>query len=204
VLKPTIAYCEAATQSLIRRPYYFLSNFVYLGLALWLLTRKGILAKQFGVIALLVGVASSLYDMTFLYLFQLIDLGVMIVFISFLIYLNYPKAERKYILSKLSLIGGLAVISIFCLKGVSGDVVFGLYVVFFIWQSIGRFGLTALRKSKWASALLVFVLGFAFWIMDFTKVYCSSFGLLNGRSVFHYTTAISIFLLYGFYSQLKE
>lgn len=197
-MKPTITYCEAATNGLIKRPYYAVSNFAFFFSAIYLFLRKEKLAKQFGVLAVLVGCASFLYDASFSYIFQIIDLSMMLVFINFLIIQNIKLKSRNMYIGKTILLV-FAVALIILLKGISGDVIFGFFVVFYIGQTLQRFGLKSSVMSKWGLGFLLFLSGFFFWTLDYLKVYCVSFGLLNGRSFFHYFTAISIVLLSEFY-----
>lgn len=84
--------------------------------------------------------------------------------------------------------------------GFTGNIVFGTYI---IGVMASEYFLYMRNKHKnykwWLFAVGLFVLGFAIWLLDASHTYCVSFGLLNGRSVFHYLNAISIYFLYKFY-----
>lgn len=203
---PTVQYCETAMNALIARPWYAISNVAFLVVGVLILVKGG-RYRILGGIALLVGVLSFTYDASYTYLSQLLDLSGMLVFVSTLLYLNL----RPFVSSRRKLIGILAasltvaLCMILALKGYAGDLVFGLLVLGYIVTE-----LHLLRTKKhidgriWALALGVFALGFIFWLCDASHIYCVNFGLVNGRAVFHYTNAASIYLLFAFYRrQLK-
>ena len=86
---PTVSYCETPTGMFIERPGYFISNIPYILLGVYLLTQKGLYAKAFGIIAICVGVFSGIYDASYKFNAQLLDLAAMFLLVSFLVIINF-------------------------------------------------------------------------------------------------------------------
>jgi hypothetical protein len=198
---PTVQYCEAATNMLIARPWYAISNVAFLVIGILILFRGGRHSRLFGSVALLVGSLSFLYDATYTYLSQLIDLSGMLVLVSILLYLNL-----RLFLQKQSLITGLAVsfiialYAIITLRGFAGDIVFGLLVLSYVVSEIYLLCTKRhIKKRRWLLAFGVFLLGFIFWLCDASHLYCANIGLFNGRAIFHYANTMTIYLLFIFY-----
>ena len=63
--------------------------------------------------------------------------------------------------------------------------------------------LNAIIARPWyaLSNIAFLIVGVLFWLSDTTQLYCADIGLLNGRAIFHYTNAASIYLLFRFYTQ---
>jgi hypothetical protein len=202
---PTIEYCEKPIQGLIKRPYYAVSNLAFL-LSGFLILSKGKmnrLSKIFGFTAITIGLLSFFYDASYLYFSQLLDLTGMLLFVNILLYLNLDKLFKssKYLIL-MQVISYLASISaIIYFQGFAGNVVFGIYVLSVI---VTEYLLCKQKLHQnygyWVLAIVLFVVGFAIWLLDASKLFCFTFGLLNGRAVFHYLNAFSIYYLYKFYA----
>jgi hypothetical protein len=198
---PTISFCEKPTGSFIRRPYYALSNFAFFLTGYLILKEKTKLSNIFGFTAILVGLLSFVYDSSYTYLSQLFDLSGMILFISIPLYLNFSKIfKTKKLLLIQTLVGLFSIIAIYLLKGYSGDFIFGAFVLTLTISEIylQRNG-SHKNFKKWLIIFTLFVLSFGIWIIDAKQIICLNFGLLNGRSIFHYINALNIYLLYKFY-----
>jgi len=199
---PTIQYCEAALDMVIARPWYALSNLAFIAVGIVVVARGGRYSKLFGSLALLVGVLSFTYDATYTYLSQLLDLAGMLSLIGVLLYLNlrlFATHQRRFILGLVATIIASLVAIIF-FRGFAGNVLFGLFVLSYIASELYLLGTKRHKHGKrWLLALIIFAIGFVFWLCDASHVYCLDFGLLNGRSVFHYTNAVTLYLLYVFY-----
>lgn len=199
---PTITYCEAALDGIIKRPWYALSNIAFFVSAYLIYqTEKTRLARQFAFITAMVGVLSLLYDTTYTYLSQLLDLAAMLLFVSLLVYLNlkalYPKFRAIF---WLTIVGIAALLAIIYFGAYSGNVIFGLYIITVIITEAILLRTGKHKNGKlWLIALLVFASGFAIWLFDASKVYCFDFGLLNGRAIFHYTSAFVMYQMFRFY-----
>lgn len=201
---PTIEYCEKPIQGLIKRPYYALSNlaFLFSGLLILYKGKMNRLAKIFGFTAITIGILSFFYDASYLYISQLFDLAGMLLFVNILIFLNIKSLRKTFNnliwFQILAFTASMAVIII--IRGFTGNVVFGSYVLAVVISEYLLYrNKTHLNHKYWILAFGLFVLGFAIWLLDESKTLCFSFGLLNGRAVFHYLNAISIYYLYIFY-----
>jgi len=206
--EPTIKYCETPTEGLIARPYYAISNlaFLFVGIMILLKGKGSSLSKAFGSLAILVGFFSFLYDSSYLYVFQLLDLTGMLLLISFLLYLNlsviYRNKALVIVLQVIAILLGL--ISIIVFQGYSGDIVFGIFVLLCIASEIYLLRVGRHKNYlRWLLPLVIFIIGFIFWFFDASKIFCTSFGLLNGRAIFHFLNAIVIYYLYDYY-RLQE
>ena len=79
---PSVDYCEKAISGIIARPEYFISNLSYLLVGIYLLTRKDKFGKVLGIISLIVGSFSAIYDASFRFNAQLLDLSAMFLLMS--------------------------------------------------------------------------------------------------------------------------
>jgi len=205
--EPTVRYCEEATSWVIKRPYYAISNLAFfISGAVILIKGKGSrISRIFGAMAIVIGLFSLIYDSTYTYLAQLFDLGGMLIFINVLLYLNLKKLfERIYLIIAQLLLFILSLFLIVDLQGYSGNIVFGLYVTVLVISEIYLIK-TKVHKNlrKWLMPLVIFIIGFLIWILDSQKILCSPIGLLNGRAIFHYLNAVTIYQLYKFYELQK-
>ena len=199
---PTVQYCEAALDMFIARPWYAASNLAFIVAGLILLMRGGRYSRLFGILALAVGTLSFIYDATYTYLSQLFDLSGMLILIGVLLYLNLSLIikNRRRLLIGLAISLALSLVAIIIFKGFAGNILFGLLVVIYIASEIYLLRTKKHSHGKaWAIAFGIFLLGFIFWLFDASHLYCTDFGLLNGRSIFHYTNALTIYLLFMFY-----
>jgi hypothetical protein len=129
----------------------------------------------------------------------------MLILIDFLLYQDlsklYKKSEKK-ILTYLFLFTliGLSIIILF--KGVAGNIVFGSFVLadVYVQDLLYRKRLNHDYKY-WIWAFLIFAFGFILWIPDLTKTLCAPMALFNGRALFHYSVAVTLYFLAIFYSK---
>lgn len=201
--QPTVTYCEQSGQGLIKRPWSALSNLAFVGVGLAILLRgKGShLSKLFGGTALLVGLLSTFYDITYTYGSQLLDLSGMLIFVGLLLYLNISSLGLRRHIAKVIVISiVLSVGLIILFQGYAGDIIFGLYVLAVVATEVMLIHQKKHRNTRlWFIALSIFALGFGFWLTDSSRLYCLNLGLLNGRAIFHYCGATAIYLLYRYY-----
>lgn len=201
--RPTIEFCEKAGSGIIKRPFYALSNFSFLIVGFIILSKKTRYSKAFGYTAIIVGLLSFGYDASYTYLSQLLDLLGMLLFVSLLIHIS---AKRFFFvgIAKLLTIQTLTVIAgLFCIlyfKSFAGEFVFAAFIIteiileFLLWQA----GKTTSIKI-WLISLGIFLLSFAIWLPDATRLWCDPNNIVNGRSIFHILNAITIYLLYRYY-----
>jgi hypothetical protein len=206
--EPTITYCEEATSWVIKRPYYALSNFAFFisGLTILIKGNGSRLSKIFGFMAIAIGLFSLIYDSTYTYLAQLLDLSGMLIFVNVLLYLNLKNlVKEKYLILIQSLLFILSLFLIVGFQGYSGNIIFGSYVTALVVSEIYLMkNKVHTNLSKWLMPLGIFIIGFLIWILDSQKILCSPIGLLNGRAIFHYLNAITIYHLYKFYESQKR
>lgn len=204
---PTVSYCEQAGQGLIKRPWSALSNLAFIGagLAILLHGKGSRLSRLFGSVALLVGVLSTFYDITYTYGSQLLDLSGMLVFVGLLLYLNVSALGSRRHTAKLIILSIILSVSlIILLQSYAGDVIFGIYVLAVVATEAMLIRQKKHHNSRlWLIAFSIFILGFGFWLMDSSRLYCMNMGLLNGRAIFHYCGATAIYLLYRFYDNQR-
>lgn len=200
--EPTITYCEAAIDWVIRRPWYALSNLSFFIAAVGVYRKdRSNLGHLFSATILIVGLLSFLYDATYLYVFQLLDLSGMLLFINLLIWLNLMRLfpGGKFISLQTS-VGIVSMVAIIYSGGYTGNIIFGLYVSCLIVSQMTLFarGLHT-GTRQWILSFVIFLLGFGVWILDASKIGCAEIGLLNGRAIFHYTSALVMYRLFIFY-----
>lgn len=196
---PTVSYCEAIKDSLIARPAYFLSNIPYIILGVYLVTRKNKISKILGMFSILIGIASSVYDASYRYNAQLIDLAVMCLFISFLFIKNLSLVLKRLKSTKILfyyVINLLSISLIYYFKGGAGSLIFAALITLYIISELMVWRKFSITKKYWIIALTLFLIGWIFWQFDAKQIVCSPIALLNGRALFHYFTAGSIFFLY--------
>jgi hypothetical protein len=205
---PTVTYCEQPLDLLIKRPWYALSNFAYIGLGIYLLLKKDDkLAKLFGFLSLLIGLCSFVYDSSFTYTSQLLDLFAMVLFATTLIFISVARLikSRSTFIAGLFMLVVFAMLMIITFKGFAGNIAFGTLVSTYIVIELRNYMIgRRINMKYWYWGLSIFILGISFWYLDVNKLYCLELGLLNGRAVFHYLGAISVYLLYRFYSSQTE
>lgn len=199
---PTIAYCEAASEALITRPWYAISNLAFFIVAFLIWRRdRTTLGKQFALTTLLIGVLSFVYDATYTYIAQLADLTGMLLFATLLLALNVQRlgAVRYKLWLACCMVVALAMIIL--LGHYAGNIIFGVYIAAaLITELMIRRRQPGASSNYWTFAMSVFLLGFAAWLLDSSHTICFDIGLLNGRAIFHYTSAAAIYLLYKHYA----
>lgn len=199
---PTITYCEAASDALIKRPWYAISNLAFFIVAFLIWRRdRTTLGKQFALTTLLIGVLSFVYDSTYTYIAQLADLTGMLLFATLLLSLNARRLGAVRYKLWLACCMIVALVMIILLGHYAGNIIFGTYIVaVLITELMIRRGQPNTSSKYWALAMSVFLLGFAAWLLDSSHTICFDIGLLNGRAIFHYTSATTMYLLYKHYA----
>jgi len=211
---PTVLYCEPILDSFIKRPFYAISNIPYVLIGIYLIysnrNNEKSLGKIFGLHMIMIGVFSFLYDAQVTFFTQILDLSAMFLFISFYFILNLQKLKPRvkinypFIFILLNIIN---LILIIVLQGSSGRILFASVLVGAVGIEIylifkEKLRLVQINYFIWAIFLLA--IGFGIWMLDANHIWCDSTNILNGRGVFHYLTAISIFLLYKNISKMTE
>jgi hypothetical protein len=203
---PTVSFCEKITNGFIKRPWYALSNVGYLLVGLLILRKggKSVLGSLLGYSTLLVGLLSFVYDATYIRLTQLFDITGMLIFILVLIFIAQSSISRfslrRYLFFSIPLLLFL-IITTYFMGAQSGNIISGLLIVLFISLEYYCYKKNLHHGYKYLlTGSLLLITGFSIWLLDTTKTVCFGFGLLNGRSIFHFLTAIAIYQVYEFYS----
>lgn len=199
---PTVEFCEKAGSGIIARPFYAISNLAYLVIPLLILRKsKDVLAITFALTAELVGTLSFIYDSVPNRLTQLFDLSGMYAIVSTLLVINLTRYKKNKLVESIALVPIVTLVSIistYYFKGISGNVIFGLLVLAYVFSEI------YLKKENdlklWLASFLTFLAGFTIWLFDFKAWYCMPGNYLNGRGAFHLLTAVSVFILYRYYA----
>lgn len=210
--KPVMEYCEKAGGGIIARPGYFISNFAYIIIGFILLTKKRKISKAFGIFAILIGVASGIYDASYRANAQFLDVTVMFGFVIFLFCLNLQcifnlNVRKLVLLYILFIIVYLLFADLFFTKG-AGLIPFGAGVVgviasqLYIWFKLDKNTYSANNKI-WIASFVIFFAGYLIWQFDAHNIICDKFNLFNGRGIFHYLTSIVILLLSNFYCSIN-
>ncbi len=196
----TVEYCELASDAIISRPGYFFSNIAYMIVGVYILRKAGRFSKSFGIFAILIGLSSALYDTNALFYAQLIDLASMsafVIFISIINLRNLGIRKWPYLITIALALQSIYMILILVNEGSSGRILFGLLVMSVI---ITEFLIYRRKPSitmrNFKIAFLLFLFGFFIWSFDASQTFCSPISILNGRAIFHYLTALSIYYLY--------
>jgi len=204
---PTVEFCEKATGFIIKRPFYALSNVVYLFVGVLILNKKTRFSKVFGYTSLFIGLASFVYDASYTYVSQLVDLFAMLVFVNILIGLNIKRIygfSKRFLASLGAIFVSVGMLAIIYFKSFSGEFVFGVFVVTLILSEFVLWRKGNSRKIKlFLVGLLAFVTGFIVWLPDAMAIWCDPSDIINGRSLFHIFTSITVYVLYRYY-ELQE
>lgn len=205
---PTVEFCEKAGTGIIKRPFYAISSLAYIFVGFVILNKKTRLSRAFGLTSLLIGLLSFMYDASHTYLSQLLDLVGMLLFVNLLIYLSaqrYFKISGKKLIGIQSLLFVIGMVIIVSFKWFTGGLVFGSFVFiavileWLLWRQ-GK----SINIKLWLWGLGLFILGFIVWLPDASGWLCDPHNIINGRSIFHFLTAGTIYLLYQYCEQQRK
>ncbi len=201
---PTVKYCEQPLDFFLKRPWYALSGLSYIFLGLYLVIwRKTELARKFGMLSLTVGLSSIVYDITYSYWSQLVDLTAMYLVAAGLIYFSY-RVKRPALVPSLVAMVILSLAATMFFGGYAGNIIFGLMIGYYLLREAISYRKTP--NSDYRRLLIGLVLmfvGVIFWYSDTAGIYCLRFGLLNGRAIFHYFGALAFYQIYLFYEMCQ-
>lgn len=206
--EPTVAYCEPAAAGFIARPGYFISNIPYILLGIYILTRRPQtrLNTLFGVSLIAVGSFSAIYDATFTFGAQIFDLIAMTNLVILFFDLNLRRIfnlrTRQLLAIHISLLGFYTLL-VTMLEGSSGRIFFGVIIAMIVATEL----LLYFRKKSpkfhlWLIAFVLFIVGFGIWLLDANQILCDPTNLFNGRGVYHYMTAGSVWCIWKYYRRI--
>lgn len=202
---PNVYFCEEAKNQIIARPGYFISNIPYILLGIYLIfIVKNKYAKLIGIASILVGTFSGIYDASYTFYANILDLMGMLILLNVLFYISLKNIiQNKKILIFILFINQLLyLILALVIQSRIGQIWFGVNIlVYIITESIILFrSKNKLNKKYFLAGVIVFLIGVMFWIPDGLHLYCFPSDWLQGRGIFHYITTIAIYLIYKYYT----
>lgn len=218
-IKPTITFCESNLCSHISQPANTWSNlaFVFVGIFLWFLSRRSTstFLKLLAPLAIIMGLASFFYHASYTFFGQLLDLGSMFLFSSYLLVFNLRRLSGhilsgKTLLLIYVLLNAISIICVYFIRTVHdfniGIPIFTLQIIavllveFFIRKKSINYRLTYLLI-----ALAALAVGWGIWLLDYMKIWCNNatFHWINGHALWHIISAISLIFVYKFYYQFS-
>ena len=215
---PTMRFCEANLCSWIAAPADTWSNlgFVFAGLYLIFRARRdGARASRWiGPTAVAVGLASFAYHASYTFVLQVADRASMVLFISLLVALNLKRLgwpRDRVVATYLALnVGSLALDLGFHRIFPEIDLIaFGSQVALVLaleWRlKARRPALEAAPPYRClARAGAAFAVGWGFWWLDVTRVWCDPNNhLLQGHALWHLANAAAFLFVYRFYRALE-
>lgn len=202
---PNVYFCEEATSQFIARPGYFISNIPYILLGIYLLLiSKNKNAKLIGIGSILVGTFSAIYDASYTFYANILDLMGMLILINILFYISLKNIikNNKLLISILVINQILYLILALVVQARIGQIWFAVNVLFYvITESVILIKKrNNLNPRYFIAGLFTFLIGVSFWIPDGLHLYCFPSDWLQGRGIFHYITTIAIYLIYRYYN----
>lgn len=202
---PNVYFCEEATNQIIARPGYFISNIPYILLGIYLIfVVKNKYAKLIGIASILVGTFSGIYDASYTFYANILDLMGMLILLNVLFYISLKNIiqNKKLLIFILFINQLLYLILALVIQSRIGQIWFGVNIlVYIITESIILFrSKNKLNKKYFLAGVIVFLIGVMFWIPDGLHLYCFPSDWLQGRGIFHYITTIAIYLIYKYYT----
>lgn len=202
---PNVYFCEEAINQIIARPGYFISNIPYILLGIYLIfVVKNKYAKLIGIASILVGIFSGIYDASYTFYANILDLMGMLILLNVLFYISLKNIiqNKKLLIFILFINQLLYLILALVIQSRIGQIWFGVNIlVYIITESIILFrNKNKLNKKYFLVGVIVFLIGVMFWIPDGLHLYCFPSDWLQGRGIFHYITTIAIYLIYKYYT----
>lgn len=202
---PNVYFCEEATNQIIARPGYFISNIPYILLGIYLLyISQNKYAKLIGIASILVGIFSGIYDASYTFYANILDLMGMLILLNVLFYISLKNIiqNQKILIFMLIINQIVYLVLALVIQSRIGQIWFGVNIlVYIITESIILFkNKNKLNKNYFLAGVIVFLIGFMFWLPDGLDLYCFPSDWLQGRGIFHYITTIAIYLIYKYYT----
>ena len=216
---PVIKFCEPNLCASIVQPANAWSNLAYVivGLTILILAKndKKNLLWWLGPITILIGLFSFAYHASYTFIGQMLDLGSMFLFATFLLIINMKRIKPS--LKNTTATWLFVFINVFCLvlmyiirtaKGFNiGILIFGmeLAIILMLEAIAWSRAKTHYRLSHILTALLIASVAAVIWMFDYTHLWCNAntYHYLNGHELWHILTAASLLFVYFFYRQFE-
>jgi hypothetical protein len=206
-----VSFCEARLDAPIAEPANAWSSVTYAAAGAWLLwraasRREGPIALA-GVTGLLVGAGSFALHATATFLGQFLDEASMFLLSTLALTLGLRRLLAWDPGRCARVFTGVAAASVALLATVhrSGIPLFGVEMVAAVAVELAlwRRGEDGVRYGAMALTLATFGAAFGIWVLDLTRVVCSTEGahVLNGHAVWHTMSALSLFTYGRFQEQ---
>lgn len=207
-----LSFCEAPVCGWIVSPAETWSNLLYFVIGFLLLKKywksETFSLRAFGWIALGVGVMSTFYHASHIYLAETLDLGALNVLAAWLVTLNWSRlkgasisAAQTAVIFLVMVIGGL--VALLLLDGEARIAVFAVEVLVALaleWKVFLQ-GRESGKSYFWFKATLVFfAVAFVAWQLDFQRLVCNPENhFLSGHALWHLLNAFCFWSLARFY-----
>jgi hypothetical protein len=210
---PNHCFCEAVGATFIRQPIDSITNIAYViaGVIIILFTKK-LLANNrpqirnslstkllyiYGLAHIAVGVGSFLYHSTFTFFGEQMDDDSMYLVASFI--LLFSIADRKVFSTRnflknyliLNIILELLILKFPVVRGLVFATLIIAATVSEISKSRAKNRATKYDSSFYLVSLAIFTLAYAFWILDYTRIWCHPESLYQGHAIWHVLTALA-------------
>jgi hypothetical protein len=217
---PVINFCEPNLCARIVQPANTWSNLAFIAVGIIILflghKNKKTMLWWLGPITILIGVFSFAYHASYTFVGQMLDLGSMFLFATFLLIINLRRIKPA--LSNSAAAWIFSLVNLFCLltmyvvrtmKGFNvGILVFGIELAVVLGLECLAWSRANLRfrLGNILTALLLAAVAAVIWMFDYTHVWCnaSTFHYLNGHALWHILTAVSFIFVYLFYRQFTD
>lgn len=215
----TLHFCEAQRCEWIATPAEFWSNIPYLVVAAFLLVKgfregKGLrsIPLRFGIYALVVGLSSGVFHASHTYVFETFDLAAMFFLGVELIIHNLSRLGWLRSPSPLPLAGLLFSGALLLLLGTEGSprlwIFASMLVVALFFEALlfirGRRLKQRIDYLPLVQSVVLFVISYVFWIVDYTGLVCHPDNhLFSGHSLWHVVNAACFLTLSRFYSSCR-
>lgn len=219
--KPNVKWCEEQVCGWIVEPANTWSNlsFIAFALAMAYMARndsKGRATRYFAPAALLVGLTSFLYHMSYTFVFQVLDFTGMFIFCYLIITLNARRAGRLSAESQPKWYWGMVIGSTLLIPLLHwARIPYQGLILLLILCAIGSEAALHLRDRRkrypvpsykfWWLTIGTMAASFTFSLLDVTRVLCDpSNHWFQGHAMWHVLNGLALFWLFLFYRQFKE
>ena len=204
----SMVFCEKLLCGLVTQPANTWSNlgYVFVGILI-ILRNKNHNLNLIGPIAILVGLSSFFYHMSFTFVGQFFDLSSMFMFAILLIKMNLRRMgwlKRKDQTPFFIIMMLISMVPLWVIRGKIGIYIFGveLTIALCLEMIIKRKNPT-INYSYFYKTLACFGMAYLFWTLDFKRLWCDPENhWLQGHALWHIINAFCFYYIAKFYDQL--
>jgi len=214
---PSHCFCENIGSGIVRQPIDAYSNTIYLLVGIFIifhlillskkrlsyskitnLPRKILFVMAFASIAL--GLGSFLYHAKFNFLGEQLDDDSMYLVGSFLLLSSFSHLKRfsinRFLFSYVFL--NLFLEILILIHPLVRGLMFGLLIVSMLILENKNHKINKNNKlnRNLVIGIFLFALGYAIWILDYTKILCFPYSIFQGHAIWHLLTGLAIYFMY--------